>query len=130
MPRGVDRLAPGFSCQPVVADQGAEIPKQHLARRHLVNDGIQPLRQQKLVIRRFALDRNSLVALHQRRIEHDSGQCERRLLERVGLARSKAAHANVRLMIVELPTSRGAIAHASAYDSQGSKRVTRSGSPQ
>src|SRR5690606_20926502 len=72
--------------------------EKQAARRHLVDDRIQEIGQEQLGVRGLAAKLDALGGLDARGVGDDRRQRERRLLERLGLRRADAAHADIRIV--------------------------------
>ena len=97
-------LATRFSrCEPHAVDPHEEPPKQHVADRHLVDDGIEPIDKQQLEVGRIASHRNP-NARPNLGLCHNCRERMRCLLERLRRSRTEAADANIGVMREVLPS--------------------------
>src|SRR5512134_996857 len=101
--RHVHRLAPGVAGQERAVEPDGEAAEEHLAGGHLENQGVQPLREQELVVGCLALDGDFLPGRDRCGIDYDRGHGERCLREGLGLRRAEAAHADISAVREVLP---------------------------
>lgn len=104
--RDVDRLAPRGGLEPMIRDPALAAPEQDTARRHLVDERVQPVGEEQLVVGRRAADRDRDLGRHERRIGHDGRERDRRTLERCVDRRPDAPDADVRAVPEVLPRHR------------------------
>jgi hypothetical protein len=81
--------------QDVCFDTDVKITKQHFARVHLENNGVEPIHEQQLDIRRLAMNLNGLFRAYGLKVSDHGRQGQRSLLKRCGQGGAKATHANV-----------------------------------
>src|SRR5262245_9653868 len=98
VPADVNRLSPRLAAQTRTVKPNLEAREKHPARRHLIDQRVQPFGEQQLVVGRLALD----IDLFQRRDAFRVGDhCRHRdggLLERLLLCRADAANAHIGLV--------------------------------
>src|SRR5208337_4658861 len=93
-----DCLAGCDAAKLVALDSDLECSENHAPRRHLENDRVQPIDEQKLCIWCIALDLHGFLEFDLGRVGHHGRHCQRRLLERGCKGWPSAADTNVRVM--------------------------------
>ena len=106
MARRVDGLAPGSAREVAPVDPHIEAGEQHAPGRHLEDQRVQPVDEQKRIVRRLAGDLDRFARLDQVRIADRMHQRHGALLERRLARRTEAAHPDVRLVREVLPAGR------------------------
>jgi len=100
----VDRLTPQYALELCTAYFHLELPEQHGPHRHFIDDGIEPLDQQKLNVRGLA--RHFYTSLDgDLRIADDVGERKRRLLEGHLDTRPPTAQTDIGIVRKLLPPS-------------------------
>jgi hypothetical protein len=93
-----DRFASCDAAQPVAIDTDLEVPKDHTSGRHLENERIQPVDEQKLSIWSSAFDIDRFSEVDFRGIGHDGRHGKRCLFEGCFQRWPNSADADVRVM--------------------------------
>src|SRR5208337_4942793 len=93
-----DRFASCDSMKPMAINADLEVSKNHVSRGHLENDGIKPINEQELCIRRVTFDLHGFLEFDVGRVGHHSRHCQRRLLESGFKRRANSAYTDIRVM--------------------------------
>ena len=99
----IDRLASRRGSQLVVLDCDLESTEQHLARRHFIDDGVEPVIQQRVMIVVTTSDVDACLCLNQAEIGHHCGQGKRGLLERFGQGVADTTNTDIGLVFKMFP---------------------------
>jgi hypothetical protein len=101
------RFSPRLRGEAVAFQMHFEAAEQHVARRHLVDQQVEPVHQQQLGIWRLAGKPDHLFGRHHRGIGDHRRQRQGSLLESLLERRAQTAHADIGLMGKMLPAGGG-----------------------
>jgi len=98
MARNIDRLTPRTAIELVLRNVHFETGKQHIPNRHFVNQGIEPVDQQQLQVRRFAVHGHFLAGIDTVRVRDHRGKRQRSLFESLLRRSTITPHADIGLV--------------------------------
>jgi hypothetical protein len=106
LPRPIEPLAPHLRLEHVIVKRHRETAKQHVARRHFINQRIEPVGEKQLVVGCLATNLDDRVCSDLRGVGDHGRHRQRGLLERLAEPSADAAYADVGAMRKMFPDHR------------------------
>src|SRR5882672_6454383 len=103
VPADVYRLSPCLAAKTRIVKPHLEARKEHPARRHLINQCVQPFGEQQFIVWRLAFDSDLFQRRNAFRVGDHRRQRDGGLLEGLLLRRADPANAHIRLVWKVLP---------------------------